>query len=99
MSTKDPRGGTKLELEDAYNGVLFKLLMELLVYYGVSLILTRWLAAALQEKKLLCDSETRSPRSTTDNVTLTKLFPTPSPLHCVHKLTGGSEQLWDKPDA
>ena len=38
------------DLEDAYNRVQFKLLMELLGQYGVSLTLTRWLAAALQEK-------------------------------------------------
>ena len=40
------------DLEDAYNRVQFKLLMELLVQYGVSLTLTRWLAAALQERKV-----------------------------------------------
>ena len=40
------------DLEDAYNRVQFKLLMELLEQYGVSLILTRWLAAALQERKV-----------------------------------------------
>ena len=37
-----------VDLEDAYNKVQFKLLMEL-VQHGVSLTLTRWLAAALQE--------------------------------------------------
>ena len=36
-----------VDLEDAYNRVQFTLLMELLVQYGVSLTLTRWLAAAL----------------------------------------------------
>ena len=40
-----------VDLDDAYNGVQFKLLMELLVQYGVSSTLTRWLAAALQERK------------------------------------------------
>ena len=38
-----------VDLEDVYNGVHFKLLVELLAQYGVSLRLTRWLAAALQE--------------------------------------------------
>ena len=55
MSANDSRGRNKLavtvDLEDAYNRVEFKLLMELLVQYGVSLTLTRWLAAALQERK------------------------------------------------
>ena len=41
-----------VDLEDADNRVQFKLLMELLRQYGVSLTLTRWLAAALQERKV-----------------------------------------------
>ena len=41
-----------VDLEAAYNRVQFKLLMELLVQYGVSLTLTEWLAAALQERKV-----------------------------------------------
>ena len=41
-----------VDLEDAYNRVQFKLLMELLRQYGVSLTLTRWLAATLQERKV-----------------------------------------------
>ena len=55
MSTKDYRGRNKLE--DACNRVQFKLLMELLVQYGVSLTLTRWLAAALQERKVVMQLE------------------------------------------
>ena len=41
-----------VDLKNAYNRVQFKLLMELLVQYGVSLTLTRWLAATLQERKV-----------------------------------------------
>ena len=41
-----------VDLEDAFNRVQFKLLMELFGQYGVSLTLTRWLAAALQERKV-----------------------------------------------
>ena len=41
-----------VDLEDEYNRVQFKLLMELLGQYGVSLTLTGWLAAALQERKV-----------------------------------------------
>ena len=44
-----------VDLEDAdntYNRVQFKLLMELLVQYSVNLALTRWLAAASQERKV-----------------------------------------------
>ena len=40
------------DLEDAYNRVQLKLLMEPLVQCGVSLTLPRWLAAALQERKV-----------------------------------------------
>ena len=41
-----------VDLEDAYNRVQFQLLMELLMQCGVSLTLTRWLAAALLERKV-----------------------------------------------
>ena len=41
-----------VDLGDAYNRVQFKLPMELLVQCGVSLRLTRCLAAALQERKV-----------------------------------------------
>ena len=34
-----------VDLEDPYNRVQFKLLLELRVQYGVSLTLTRWLSA------------------------------------------------------
>ena len=51
-----------VDVEDAYNRVQFKLLMELLVQYGVSLMLTRWIEAALQERKVAIRLETGSPR-------------------------------------
>ena len=41
-----------VDLENAYNREQFKLLMELVVQYDVSLTLTRWLAAALKERKV-----------------------------------------------
>ena len=46
-----------VDLEDSYNRVQFKLLLELLRQYGASLTLTIWLAAALQES-----TESGSPR-------------------------------------
>ena len=36
---------------------------------------------------------------TTDNGTSTRLPSVPSPLQCLHKGTGGSEQKWFKPGA
>ena len=42
-----------IDLEDAYNRVQVKLLMDLLVQYGVSLTLTRWIAAALLERTVV----------------------------------------------
>ena len=39
-----------INLEDAYNRVQFKLLMDLLMQYGVCLTLTRWIAGALLER-------------------------------------------------
>ena len=56
-----------VDLEDVYNRVQFKLLMELLRQYGVSLTLTRWLAAALQEERLPFDLETGSPSPRPNN--------------------------------
>ena len=41
-----------VDLNDANDRVQFKLLMEHLARYGVSLTLTRWLAATLQERKV-----------------------------------------------
>ena len=49
---KEQTLAVEVDLEDAYNRVQFKLLMELLRQYGVSLTLTRWLAAAPQERKV-----------------------------------------------
>ena len=39
-----------IDLEGAYNRVQFKLLMDLLVQYGLSLTLTRWIAGPLLER-------------------------------------------------
>ena len=39
---KEPAVAVAIDLEDAYNRVQFKLLMDLLIQYGVSLTLTRW---------------------------------------------------------
>ena len=42
-----------VSLKDAYNRVQFKLLMDLLMQYGVSLTLTRWIAGALLERTMV----------------------------------------------
>ena len=39
-----------INLKDTYNRVQLKLLMNLLIQYGVSLILTQWVAGALLER-------------------------------------------------
>ena len=89
-----------VDLDDAYTRVQFKLLMEL-VQYGVSLTLTKWLAAALQERKVAmrlgncistCQQLTMGLPQTYPRPT-----PAPSPLQCLHKGTVGSEQQWFKP--
>ena len=53
--TKDSRGelAVAIDLEDAYNRVQFKLLMDLLIQYGASLTLTRWAAGALLESTVV----------------------------------------------
>ena len=42
-----------IDLEDTHNRVQFKLPMDLLVQYGVSLTLTRWIAGALLERTVV----------------------------------------------
>ena len=42
-----------VDLKDAYNRVQFKLLMDLLMQYGVSLTLTQWIAGALLERTVV----------------------------------------------
>ena len=85
--------------------VQFKLLMELLVQYGVCLTLTRWLAAALLERKVtmrfgnwiftplqLAMELPQAPHPPPPSPP--HLPSVPSPLQCLHKGTGGSEQQW-----
>ena len=61
-----------------------QLLMEFLVQYDVSLPLTKWLAAALQERKVAMRlGNWISP--TTDNGTSTRL-PTPSPSQVLYSV-------------
>ena len=92
-----------VDLEDVYNRVQFKLLMDFLVQYGVSLTFTRWLAAALQERKAAM--RLGNWISTSQQLTMghpqapLPPLPVPSPLQCLHKGTGGSEQQWFKPNA
>ena len=42
-----------ISIKDAYNRVQFKLLVDLLIQYGVSLTLTRWVAGALLERTVV----------------------------------------------
>ena len=42
-----------IDLEDAYNRVQFKLLMDMLMQYGVCLTLIRWIAGALLERTVV----------------------------------------------
>ena len=50
---KEQTVAVAIDLEDAYNKVQFKLLMNLLIQYGVSLTLTRWVAGALLERTVV----------------------------------------------
>ena len=85
------------DLEDTYTKVKFKLLMELLVRYGISLTLTRWLPAALQERKvaLRLGNWISTPKQPATG--LPQGSPVPSPIQCLNNWTGGSEQERDKP--
>ena len=64
---KDQCLDVAVDLEDVYNRAQFKLLMELLAQYGVILRLTRWLTAALQERKVVVGLHLHTPA--TDNGT------------------------------
>ena len=46
-----------IDLDDAYNRVQFKLLMDLLAQYGVSLTLTRWITGAHLERTVVMKLE------------------------------------------
>ena len=85
---KDSRGKDKLavvvDLEDAFNRVKFKMILELLVQYAhkmtrsstpgeIAIRLGNWI-------------------STPKQLTSTRLCPVPCPLLCPHEGTGGSEQ-------
>ena len=50
---KEQTVAVAIDLEDAYNRVQFKLLMDLLIQYGVSLTLIRWVAEALLERTVV----------------------------------------------
>ena len=50
---KEQTVAVAIDLKDAYNKVKFKLLMDLLIEYGVSLTLTRWAAGALLERTVV----------------------------------------------
>ena len=56
-----------IDLENAYNRVQFKLLMDLIVQYGVSLTLTRWIAEVLLERTVLYNVYTKCPADLNQN--------------------------------
>ena len=47
---KEPTVAVAVDLENAHNRVQFKVLMDLLMQYRVSLTLTRWIAGAPPER-------------------------------------------------
>ena len=50
---KEQTVAVAINLEDAYNRVQFKLLMDLLIQHGVNLTLTQWFAGALLERTVI----------------------------------------------
>ena len=50
---KEQTVAVAISLEDAYNRVQSKLLMDLLIQYGVSLTLTQWFTGALLERTVV----------------------------------------------
>ena len=83
-----------VDLEDAHNRVQFKLQMEILFQYCVGFKM----ACSSTPGKEGCHATWKlyPIAATTDNGTSTRLPSVPSPLQCLHKGTGGSEQQWSK---
>ena len=65
---KEAAVAVAIGLADAYNRVQFKLLMDLLIQYGVSLTLTRWVVGALLERTVAMQLENW--RSAPDQLTM-----------------------------
>ena len=57
-----------IDLEGAYKRIQFKLLIDLLIQYGVSLTLTRWVVGALLERTVAMQLENW--RSAPDQLTM-----------------------------
>ena len=79
-------------MEDAYYRVYFKTLMDLLMQYGVSLTLTRWIAGALLERTFVKQfpNWSSAPLQLTMGPT-TRITAFVGPLQCIHQRPGRSE--------
>ena len=78
-----------IDPEDAYNRVQFKLLMDLLMQYGVSLILTQWIAGVLLERTVVMQLENWN--SAPHQLTMGPTTALAGPLQCLHQGPGRSE--------
>ena len=85
-----------IDLEDAYNRVQFKLLMDLLIQYGVSLTLTRWAAGALLERMVVMQLGNCS--SSAHNRPATRITALAGPLQSLHQMSGRSEPISTQQD-
>ena len=70
-----------IDLEDAYNRVQFKLLIDMLMQYGVCLTLTRWIAGALLERTVVIQLGNCS--SSAYNEPTTRITALGDPLQCL----------------
>ena len=75
---KEQTVAVAIDLKDAYNKVKFKLLMDLLIQYGVSLTLTRWVAGVLLERTVVMQLGVRNWSSAPHQLTMG--LPQGSPL-------------------
>ena len=101
QTRKMQMGKVAIDLEDAYNRVQFKLLMDLLVQYGVNLTLTRWVAGALLERTVVMQlgNWSSAPHQLTMGLQATRITALTGPLQCIHQRPGRSEPKWTQQDS
>ena len=100
ISMKDSEGRTNSRQSSQFGRCIqqsaIQTAMELLVQYWHSQDGSQQHS---RKERSLCTWKLKLHAPTTDNGTFMWLSPVPSPLHCLHKGTGGSEQQWLKTGA
>ena len=81
---KEQTVAVAIDLEDAYNRVQFKLLMDLVMQYVVSLTMTRWISGALLERTVVVCSLETGALLFIFRMETTRITALTGPLLCIH---------------